>query len=391
VFGWRVELPVSTGILRAHVAACWAGDANLCAANANRISNDGARALMWPPDGTVLTVSSRALIAACERLGIDTEAMLRTVGIQRQTLEDPDARLQGREASALWANAYELSRDPVLSLHAAEACPLGAYKVIDYMASSARTVGEAFRYATRYFKLINTAVRLSIDESGDPVTFDVAGESGPAGVSRPYAEYCLAVFVLHVRAATGVAFRLRRVTFTHRLPPDVSEHERVFGCPVRFEAEHNRLYLDRTAWETPTSGAQPGVLGVLIEHADLLLSRLPRGPDLIERTRRAIGERLRGGDPSLESVARELGMSERSLQRHLRELGYTYNALADEVREATARLYLEQPDIALAEIGYLLGFADQSTFNRAFKRWTGCTPKEARTHPMRATPASPRA
>jgi AraC-like DNA-binding protein len=345
---------------------------------------------MWPREGTVLTVSSRALIAACERLGVDTDTLLRTVGIRRETLEDPDARLQNREAGALWAKAYELSGDPVLSLHVAEACPLGAYKVIDYMGANARTVGEAFRYSARYFPLINTAVRLTIDESGDPVTFDVAGESGPAGVSRPYAEYCLAAFVLHVRAATGVAFELRRVTFTHRLPPDVSEHERVFGCPVRFEAEHNRLYLDRAAWEARTSAAHSGVLAVLAEHADLLLSRLPCGPDLIERTRRAIGGRLRGGDPSLESVARELGMSERSLQRHLRELGYTYAALADEVREATARLYLEQPDIALAEIGYLLGFADQSTFNRAFKRWTGCTPGQARTDTLRARRASPR-
>jgi AraC-like DNA-binding protein len=345
---------------------------------------------MWPREGTVLTVSSRALIAACGRLGIDTEAMLRTVGIQRQTLEDPDARLQGHEAGALWAKAYELSGDPVLSLHAAEACPLGAYKVIDYMAASARTVGEAFRCAARYFKLINTAVRLTIDDSGDPVTFDVAGDSGPAGVSRAYAEYCLAAFVLHVRAATGVAFGLRRVTFSHRLPPDVGEHERVFGCPVHFEAKHNRLYLDRTAWEAPTSGAHSGVLRVLIEHADLLLSRLPRGPDLIERTRRAIGSRLRGGDPSLEGVARELGMSERSLQRRLRELGSSYSALADEVREATARLYLEQPDIALAEIGYLLGFADQTAFHRAFKRWTGLTPKQGRSQAMGARAASPR-
>jgi AraC-like DNA-binding protein len=364
--------------------AVWAGDARLRAARATRTRIEYDGAFMWPRDGTVLTVSSRALLEACDRLGVDTETLLRTVGIRRETLEDPDARLQGHEASALWAKAYELTGDPVLSLHAAEACPLGAYKVIDYMGSSARTVGEAFRYAARYFKLINTAVTLRIDESGDPVTFDVAGESGATGVSRPYAEYCLAVFVLHVRAATGVAFPLRRVTFTHRLPPDVSEHERIFGCTVRFEAEHDRLVVDRSAWETPTRGAHSGVLGVLIEHADLLLSKLPRGPDLIERTRRAIGGRLRGGDPSLESVARELGMSERSLQRHLRELGYTYNALADEVREATARLYLEQPDIALAEIGYLLGFADQSTFNRAFKRWTGCTPKQARTLAIRA-------
>jgi AraC-like DNA-binding protein len=133
------------------------------------------------------------------------------------------------------------------------------------------------------------------------------------------------------------------------------------------------------------------VLRVLIDHADLLLERLPRGPDLVERTRRAIGGRLRGGDPSLESVARELGMSERSLQRRLRDVGYTFNALADEVREATARLYLEQPDIALAEIGYLLGFAEQSTFTRAFKRWTGITPKQARDRAVQSRAAVTRA
>ena len=67
-----------------------------------------------------------------------------------------------------------------------------------------------------------------------------------------------------------------------------------------------------------------------------------------------------------------------SLQRHLRDLGYSYQALDDEVRTATARLYLGQPDIAVAEVAHLLGFADQSTFHRAFKRWTGHTPARYR-------------
>jgi AraC-like DNA-binding protein len=333
---------------------------------------------MWTRSGTVLTVSSRALVDACQRLGLDTDALLRAVGISRETLCDPDARLPGSQASALWTKAYELSRDPVLSLHAAEACPLGAYKVIDYIASNASTVGEAFLCSTRYFPLINTAVILTIDESGDPITFDVADETGPTGVSRQYAEYCLATFLLHVSGATGVSFTLRRVTFAHRAPPETKEHERIFGCKVQFEAERNRLYIDRGAWESRTRAANPGVLEVLTQHADLLVQRLPRGPDLVERTRQAIAERLRGGDPSLEGVARELGQSGRSLQRHLRELGYSYNALADEVRAATARLYLDQPDIAIAEVAYLLGFADQSTFNRAFKRWTGQTPARVR-------------
>src|SRR5512139_3240247 len=133
---------------------------------------------MWPREGTVLTGSSRALVEACGRLGIETEALLRAVGIRRETLADPDARLPNRVVAALWAKAYELSGDPVLSLHVAEACPLGAFKVIDYMASSARTVGEVFRNGARYFPLINTAVRLEIEESGDPVTFDLTGQSG---------------------------------------------------------------------------------------------------------------------------------------------------------------------------------------------------------------------
>jgi AraC-like DNA-binding protein len=266
----------------------------------------------------------------------------------------------------------------VLSLHADEVCPIGAYKVIDFMGANAATVGEAFRYASRYFPLVNTSIRLPIDESGDPVRFDIVDETGPQGVTRPYAEYCFAAFLLHVRGVTGVDFPIRRVTFVQRRPAEIAEHERIFGCPVVFEAEHNRMLIDRVVWETPTTNANPGMLQVLSEHADLLLQKLPKGPDLVERTRKAIGERLRGADSSLESVARELGMSARSLQRHLRELGYTYNALADEVRAATARLYLEQPDIAVSEVAYLLGFADASTFNRAFKRWTGSTPARSR-------------
>ena len=333
---------------------------------------------MWTRTGSVLTVSSRALITACARLGLDTDALLASVGLERATLDDPDGRLEPGMVSALWARAYALSGDPVLSLHAAEACPMGAYKVIDYIAANAPTVGDAFLYGARYFPLINTAIRMPIDDRGEPVTFDVEDETGPMGVTRPYAEYCFAAFVLHIRHATGVPFPVESITFVHPEPSDTSEHERVYGCPVRFNAPHNRLCMSRAAWTTPARGPDPGVLRVLMEHADHLLTRLPQAPDLVERTRRAIADSLRGGDASLEAVARVMCLSTRSLQRHLGELGYSYNDLASQVREAHARLYLAQPDIAVSEVAYLLGFSDVSTFHRAFKRWTGETPARYR-------------
>lgn len=333
---------------------------------------------MWTRDGTLMAVSSRALVVACERLGVDTAALLEAADVRRETLEDPDARIPAQQASRLWSKAYELSRDPALSLHAAEACPIGAYKVIDFMGHSAGTVGEAFTYAARYFKLINTAVALPIDASGDPIVFGIVDETSPEGVTRTYAEYCLAAFYLHVRGTTGVDFAPRRLLFTHPPPADVSEHERVFRCPVEFGADRTCLLIGRDAWETPSTSPHVGMLEVLAQHADMLLEKLPRGPDLVERTRKAISQALRGGDPSLEGVAASLGTAPRTLQRHLRELGYSFNALADEVRQGAAGLYLKQPDIAIAEVAYLLGFSDQSTFNRAFKRWKGVTPKQYR-------------
>ena len=192
------------------------------------------------------------------------------------------------------------------------------------------------------------------------------------------------MFVLHVRAATGVPFRVRRVTFAHRAPPDVSEHERIFGCPVRFEAEHNRLVLDRAAWETPTSGAHSGHAAGAERARRTAAGEAPARP----RSRRAHAARHRRAPPRRRPVARERGA----------RLGHERAQLA--AAPARARLHLqrarrrgprgdgapvpEQPDIALAEVGYLLGFADQSTFNRAFKRWTGRTPRQARDDVRRA-------
>jgi AraC-like DNA-binding protein len=100
--------------------------------------------------------------------------------------------------------------------------------------------------------------------------------------------------------------------------------------------------------------------------------------------REAIGAGLRGGDPGLSSVARQLGLSPRTLQRRLSEHHAIFNEMLDTMRFGAAKSYLAQGNIAATEIAYLLGFAEQSSFNRAFRRWAGQTPSEFR----RALPAA---
>lgn len=322
--------------------------------------------------GTVLTVSSRALVDACANLGVDVDALLDAVGIDRGLLEDPDGRIPTERVRALWRRAHDLAGDPNLALHAVEALPFGAYRVIDFMASSAATVGEAFRKVSDYFPLINTTVALPVTVAEAEVSFAIVPTPGSPAVARPYAEYTLAACYLRIRNAVG-DFAPLRVEFPHEAPADPSEHERVFRAPVRFRCERPRLVLSRKTWDRPNARPNPGLCAVLEDHAKRLLSEVPHG-GFAEEIRKTTLAQLRGGTPTLEHVARTLGMSGRTLQRRLREDGTSFADLLDELRRGMAQAYLADPRVSISEVSYLLGFSEQSAFQRAFKRWTGQTP-----------------
>jgi AraC-like DNA-binding protein len=327
---------------------------------------------------SVLSVSSRALLDACARLGLDTNEILEAAGLDRATILDPDARIPLEKSDAFWKKAYELSHDPNLALHAIEVLPFGAYRVIDFMATCAPTIGAAFAKVSDYFPIIHSVVRLPYVVGAREVTFASEAPSRPSTITRPYAEYVLAAVFLRVRLATAQRFPLLRVEFSQPRPDDISEHERIFECPVRFGAEACQLVIARDVWDTPRTNSDAGLFAVLESHARMLLEQLPSAPDIVGRVREAIESELRGGNPNLDSIARRLAMSPRTLQRRLRDQGVVFNDLLDTMRFRAAKSYLAQGDVAGAEVAFLLGFAEQSSFNRAFKRWSGRTPTDYR-------------
>lgn len=321
----------------------------------------------------MLSVSSRALLEACARLGHDTDALLGAAGLSRAEVLDPDARLPVAGADALWRAAWARSGDPCLALHAAEALPFGAYKVLDYAMAASPTIGEGLRRVAAYFRLVDTRAELQVEERDAGLVLRMVSAGGAL---RPSAqEYTLAAVVLRSRRAAGQAWIPDAVSFAFPRPDDAGEHARIFGVTPRFGAEHPEVAVSRATWEAPSLGAEPALLSILDEHARALLDRLPPGEeDLVARTRAAIAAELRGGDPSIGRVARKLAMSDRTLQRRLGDAGVSYAALLDEVRRQWAEAYLRRPEIGLCEVAWLLGFAEQSSFTRAFRRWTGTSP-----------------
>lgn len=327
---------------------------------------------------TVLSVSSRALLEACARLGLDPAQILAAAQLAPATVEDPDARIPLERVAALWRRAYELSGDPNLALHAIEVLPFGAYRVVDLLSASAPTIGASITKVSDYFPLINDVVRLPIAIGERHVTMAVTAPTHPPAITRPYAEYTMAAVFLRTREAMHQRYPLVRVEFFHPRPPDIREHERIFECPVVFDADACRLVIDVDVWNTPRAGADPLLFSVLDAHARMLLDQRPPASLTVTRLHEAIDAELHGGCPDLESIARRMAMGPRTLQRRLRDEGVVFNDELDARRFRAAKAYLSQGDIAGAEVSYLLGFAEPSSFNRAFRRWSGQTPTEYR-------------
>ncbi|MBZ0231706.1 MAG: AraC family transcriptional regulator [Deltaproteobacteria bacterium] len=327
---------------------------------------------------TVATTSSRALVAACERLAIDVPALLEDAGLTAAQIADPDGRLPGEAVATLWRSALHRSGDPGLGLRVALAVPFGAYRIIDFLAASAPTVGEGLARVARYFPLVNSALAWELGDERTQMRVTLAHPTVPGELPRPYAEYALAVTILHCRRASGFDWPLVEVAFAFESPPDAAAHEAAFGCPARFGQPRNEFVISRATWELPSQAPSSELLRTLEEHADRLIAGLGREHVISVQVARLVTEELQGGEPSLAKIARRMAMSPRTLQRRLELEGTTFADVLDRTRRHFAQAYMKDRGLALTEIAYLLGFSEPSAFTRAFQRWYGTSPSQYR-------------
>jgi AraC-like DNA-binding protein len=137
--------------------------------------------------------------------------------------------------------------------------------------------------------------------------------------------------------------------------------------------------MPRAALESALVSSDPTLLGILTRAADELMAKAPADPPLTAQVKRVLHELLRNDEGHVEVVAKRLGITSRSLQRRLKDERATFAGIREDLRRDLAKRYLDD-GLAIAEISFLLGFSEPSAFFRAFKRWTGTTPR-ARAQP----------
>ena len=323
-----------------------------------------------------LATATNILWKLIEANGHDPVALYREAGIDPDLLNKPGARVPDASVNEIWAKAAEIIDDPCFGLQAHKYWHPSYLHALGYAWLASHTLREALNRFVRYLRVISEKRFLRLEENSDGIAiifnFDILEIRVPAEIDMGM------TIILHMcRLNYGEDLKPLAVEIVHPEPPCAEEYYDQFKAPVQFSADRDSLLFSLADVDKYLIGANPQLARlndqVMIEYLGKLDEK-----NIFDRVTAVIIDLLPSGGVTDKAVAKQLHMSVRSLQRRLQEVGTTFRTLLDAVRKNLAATYVRDPDIELVEVAYLLGFSDQSAFSRAFKRWTGDTPSEAR-------------
>jgi AraC-like DNA-binding protein len=307
-------------------------------------------------------------------LGADRERLLAEAGLTNDDV-DLEGRASATSLGKLIDGVLSSTADETLMLRAARAATKDAHGIVSHLAYSCELVGDALLVLTRHFRFCCELITATatIDEQTCAIDFALVPEAYcmSATARQALTEASAAIVLLHMRNAAGQTLLRGQVSFRHRGPKDVALHAILFGVAPQFGAERDALCFPADTAQLPCARSDAELRAVLEPYAEMLLSRRYGDGPWTRRALTAASELLPGGEPRMQHVANNLHLSVRSLQRRLREEGTSFSEIVDSVRRSLAMTYLVEADLGASEIAHRLGFADVSSFHRAFRRWTG--------------------
>lgn len=329
---------------------------------------------------TVAAGVARGLLDYAVSRGADQGELLRHAGLDLATLDDPDARIGSEAYIRLMRGGQALAGDPALALHWADDVNLSRMSIVGLLGEASTTLLESFMQVRRYGRLVTDlgAGRERFDMVPDPdgCVWSVDRRPDP-NAFHELTETTFGFMVCGSRVAAPSTW-LKAVHVTHPAPPYAAEYERVYGAPVTFGSHWNALKCDPAFLTTPVNVQPRYVFGVLSKHADALMDGLKSAGTVRGRVEGLLMPILHTGEVGVDGVADGLGMSRQTLYRRLKAEGVTYEEVLDALRHRLALDYLRGGRVSVNEAAFLVGFSDAAAFSRAFKRWTGRTPREVR-------------
>ncbi|MFP6807271.1 MAG: AraC family transcriptional regulator [Pseudomonadales bacterium] len=322
-----------------------------------------------------LATLAQALHTTLNQKGVDADDLFSRCGVDPAKRLDADARYPLYASNKMWRAAIHATKNPSLIYEVVHNIRPAMLHALGHAWIASRTLLEALQRFVRYHQLLSTNVNIKLEQA--------------QGSYQLICEVIDTMDILHSDAVVAFVLEMCRLSYGEELVPlevhvtimephDATIVNNFFRCSVEYGSSKNVLVFSSTDLSRRLDGANSAVAAAMDEVVIFYLAQLDAG-DLVSQVRKFVAQTLIHGEPDKQAIANELNMSPRTLQRRLEEEDTSVKEIVNETRHQLSLSFLDKPHYSIKEVAYALGFSDPSNFARAFRRWTGRTPRQYRT------------
>ena len=314
--------------------------------------------------------------AVLKSLGVDPDEVLSDSGIEPELFSDPGNLITYKARDRLFQQSVVRTGCPYFGLLVGKRMDLSSLGLVGLLMKTSPTVEAALRNLGDYLHLHaqGAVITLKLDDDLAMLTYHTF-ESGLEAADQT-GDGAVAMMLNVLRSLCGPGFRPIEASFAHRKPADIEPYRKVLRTPLYFDAEQYALVFPRTCLNIRPPGSDSDLQRLLKEQIDTLDSA--HSLNLPDQVRSVLRSALTTGRATEQQIAALFSMTPRTFARRLKEQGTSFHELIDECRFEISRQMLTNTSRSVAEIGVSLGYSRASSFIRAFRRWSGCTPGQWR-------------
>ncbi|CRK52746.1 AraC family transcriptional regulator [Rhodococcus sp. RD6.2] len=310
-------------------------------------------------------------------LSLDPIQLMRSVDLDPASLDLQDRWVPAGSVARLLELSAAVSDRPDFALKLADRRRLSTLGPLSVSLREEPDARGAVRLLIRYQHMFNESLHIRLSERDGLSTIRIHVDTGEPMPVRQSVELAVTATYQLLAQLLGERWHPVSVCFEHPRPADDTTHRRVFGAPLRFEAEYSGIVAYTSDLDQPNRLSDPLLRSYVRQVLDTVA--VPEEPTTTTRVRELVELLLPTGRCSVDQVARSLGVDRRTVHRHLAKSGLTFTTVLDETRAELANRMVSSRRYSLTEISEMLAFSTPSSFSRWFSRHFGMSPREWRT------------
>jgi AraC-like DNA-binding protein len=315
------------------------------------------------------------LLDLISQQGVNASSILKNTSFEHSGIQTMGARVSESDLLQMLNNANQISGDKVLGLHLGEKLNPSAHAVLGQAFLTCESLALVIELFMKYYQILSPTLEVNYYQQNNRCFLQPIN-SGALSDRFGYETFFSAVKNTLSAMLGGQELELA-FEFDYPQPDYLDEYQRVLGDDLSFNSKITRLSFDKELLSLTLPTSNPALLALYEQECKRVLADIESEQSVAEQTLRLL-RKLEGHYPQMSQTAQLLNMSTRTYRRRLAAEDISFQQLLDTVRLEHADYYLAKTNLPMFSIALNIGFNDASNFRRAYEKWAGMTPQQAR-------------